>query len=139
MPENSSGLILHTIVGIGYQTPWRQVEAMLLEAARRTPGLLPQPAPFVLQKKLGTFAVDYEINAYCDDPRVMFPLYSVLHRNILDVFNEYGVQIMTPAYEGDPERPKVVPQEQWFIAPADGAPTSSNGPSRAVEEAQRRP
>jgi small-conductance mechanosensitive channel len=112
------GLILHTIVGIGYQTPWRQVEAMLLEAAARTPGLLRQPPPFVLQKALGSFAVDYQINAYCDNPRAMFPLYSALHRNILDVFNEYDVQIMTPAYEGDPERPKVVPREQWYAAPA---------------------
>ena len=42
------GLILHTTVGIGYETPWRQVEAMLLLAAERTPGLLREPAPFVL-------------------------------------------------------------------------------------------
>ena len=35
-----------------------------------------------------------------------------------DAFNEYGVQIMTPAYEGDPEAPKVVPKEQWFSLPA---------------------
>jgi small-conductance mechanosensitive channel len=130
-----AGLILHTIVGIGYQTPWRQVEAMLLEAAGRTPGLLQQPPPFVLQKVLGTFAVDYEINAYCDNPRAMFPLYSALHRNILDVFNEYDVQIMTPAYEGDPEQPKVVRREQWYAAPADSAPTSSNGPKPADESA----
>jgi small-conductance mechanosensitive channel len=64
-----AGLILHTVVGIGYETPWRQVEAMLLEAAARTPGLLRDPVPFVLQKTLGTFAVDYGINAYCDDTR----------------------------------------------------------------------
>jgi small-conductance mechanosensitive channel len=113
-----AGLILHTIVGIGYETPWRQVEAMLLEAAARTPGLLRQPGPFVLRKALGTFAVDYEINAYCDDPSRMLSLYSALHGNILDLFNEHGVQIMTPAYEGDPERPKVVPREEWFAAPA---------------------
>ena len=43
----SNGLILHTTVGIGYETPWRQVEAMLLEAARRTPGLMTDPPPFV--------------------------------------------------------------------------------------------
>jgi hypothetical protein len=48
----------------------------------------------------------------------MAGLYAALHRSILDVFNEYGVQIMTPAYEGDPERPKVVPKAQWFEAPA---------------------
>jgi small-conductance mechanosensitive channel len=118
------GLILHTIVGIGYETPWRQVEAMLLEAAARTPGLLTQPAPFVLQKALGTFAVDYELNAYCDTPHLMILLYSALHAKILDVFNEYGVQIMTPAYEGDPEQPKVVPREQWFSAPAKNEPAA---------------
>ena len=44
--------------------------------------------------------------------------YAALHRNILDVFNEHGVQIMTPAYEGDPEQPKVVPKELWYSAPA---------------------
>ena len=120
LARSSSGLILHTIVGIGYETPWRQVEAMLLEAAARTPELLQQPPPFVLQKTLGTFAVDYEINAYCDNPTRMFLMYTALHRNILDVFNEHNVQIMTPAYEGDPAEPKVVPREQWFAAPADG-------------------
>lgn len=112
------GLILHTTVGIGYETPWRQVEAMLLEAAARTPGLLAEPKPFVLLRELGDFAVTYEINAYCDNPPLMRRLYAELHRSILDVFNEYGVQIMTPAYEGDPEVPKVVPRERWHLPPA---------------------
>jgi len=112
------GLILHTTVGIGYETPWRQVEAMLLVAAERTPGLKQDPPPFVLQKALGDFAVTYEINAYCDDPRAMGRLYTALHQNILDVFNEHGVQIMTPNYESDPDQPKLVPKDQWFSAPA---------------------
>jgi small-conductance mechanosensitive channel len=130
------GVILHSTVGIGYVTPWRQVEAMLLEAAARTPGLQTEPRPFVLQKTLGTFAVDYEINAYCDNPQLMFLLYTALHRNILDVFNEHDVQIMTPAYEGDPAEPKVVPRERWYAAPADGA-SGSNGPKKADEAASR--
>ena len=112
------GLILHTTVGIGYETPWRQVEAMLIEAAGRTTSLLSDPAPFVNQTALGDFAITYEINAFCDAPNRMRALYSELHRNILDVFNEYGVQIMTPAYEGDPEVPKVVPKEQMYMSPA---------------------
>jgi small-conductance mechanosensitive channel len=114
----AGGVIVHTSVGIGYETPWRQVEAMLLEAAVRTPGLLREPQPFVLQRGLGDFAITYEINAYTDDALAMLRLASALHRNILDIFNEYGVQIMTPAYEGDPDAPKVVPREQWFTAPA---------------------
>ena len=112
------GLILHTTVGIGYETPWRQVEAMLRLAAERTPGLLKEPAPFILQKSLGDFAVTYELNAYCDDPQRIALLYTAMHQSILDVFNEHGVQIMTPAYEGDPEKPKVVPKDQWYVSPA---------------------
>ena len=112
------GLILHTTAGIGYGVPWRQVEAMMKMAAERTPGLLKDPEPFVLQKALGDFAVTYELNVYVDDPHGMTQIYSELHKNILDAFNEYGVQIMTPSYEGDPDQPKMVPKEQWFAAPA---------------------
>ena len=130
------GLILHTTVGIGYETSWRQVEAMLIRAAELTPGFLREPKPFVLQKELGDFAVTYEINAYCNEPRAMNQLYTALHANILDVFNEYGVQIMTPAYEGDPKEAKIVPKDQWYSAPAR-LPDDENagGPK---EEAARR-
>jgi small-conductance mechanosensitive channel len=113
-----SGVILHTTVNIGYDTPWRQVEAMLLDAAERTPGLLREPPPFVLHKSLDDFGVTYEVNVYCATPERRARLYSELHRNILDVFNEHGVQIMTPAYEGDPDQPKIVPKERWYEAPA---------------------
>jgi hypothetical protein len=126
--RSGAGLIVHTNVGIGYETPWRQVEAMLIQAARRTPGIRAEPEPFVLQRSLGDFAVNYEINAYTDEPRRLLGTYSDLHRNILDVFNEYGVQIMTPAYERDPEQPKVVARDQWFMSPA-ALPT----PERGVE------
>ena len=116
------GLILYTTVGIGYETPWRQVEAMLIEAARRTAGLMQDPPPFVRQKSLGDFAVTYELNVYCNNAQAMNALYTDLHRNILDAFNEHGVQIMTPAYEGDTPEPKVVPKEKWFMPPAKPAP-----------------
>ena len=107
------GIVLHTSVGIGYETPWRQVYAMLMEAANRTEGLVKDPPPFMFTKELGDFAVVYEINAYCFDVINMYKIYTLLHQNILDVFNENNVQIMTPAYEGDPETPKVVPREEW--------------------------
>jgi small-conductance mechanosensitive channel len=125
LARGSGGLILHTEVGIGYETPWRQVEAMLLAAAERTPGLATEPRAFVLLKKLGDFAVTYELNAFCADVPAMNTLYTALHRNILDIFNEYGVQIMTPAYEGDPAEPKVVPPKHWYAAPASKPPERS--------------
>jgi hypothetical protein len=41
-----------------------------------------------------------------------------LNRNILDEFNQYGVQIMTPAYVADPPKPAVVAQENWYASPS---------------------
>jgi small-conductance mechanosensitive channel len=112
------GLILHTTVGIGYDVPWRQVEAMLLLAAEHTEGFLKEPRPFIRHQSLGDYAVDYELNAYCGDASQMNTLYTEMRRNIQDVFNENGVQIMSPAYKGDPAEPKVVPKERWYTPPA---------------------
>ena len=119
--SKNPGIILHTTVGIGYDTPWRQVEAMLIMAADRTEGLLKDPPPFVLQRALGDFAVTYEINAYCTDAGKILHYYSKLHENILDVFNEYNVQIMTPNYESDPNTLKVVSKENWNMPPTNPA------------------
>jgi small-conductance mechanosensitive channel len=116
--SRQQGLILQPEVGIGYEVPWRQVHAMLLEAAARTPGLMTEPAAFVLQRQLGDFAVVYQLNVYRAEANGFLRAYSDLHQNIQDVFNEYGVQIMTPAYMADPESPKMVPRDQWFLAPA---------------------
>lgn len=111
-------LVLHTTVGIGYEVPWRQVEAMLLMAASRTEGLLAEPGPFVLNQGFRDFCVMYEINAYTTDAGSSPAIYSRLHANILDVFNEYGIQIMTPAYVADPAQPKLVRKDDWYTAPA---------------------
>jgi small-conductance mechanosensitive channel len=128
------GLILHTTVGIGYEVPWRQVEAMLLIAAGRTSRLLASPKPFVLQRGLGDFAVNYELNGYTDNAQQMLVTYDELHRHILDVFNEHGVQIMTPAYEGDPAEAKVVPKERWHAEPAEPAKSAVTAASSLMEE-----
>ena len=116
----ADGLILHTEVGIGYDTPWRHVESMLVGSADRTAGILKEPRPFVRLLKLDTFTVHYELNAYCGNAQAMGQLYADLHRNILDTFNENGVQIMTPAYEGDPAEPKIVPPKDWFAGVTTG-------------------
>ena len=112
------GLILHTTVTIGYDAPWRQVHAMLLLAAERTEGLFKEPKPFVLQTALNDFYVSYELNVYTNRPLEMVQIYSDLHRNIQDAFNERGVQIMSPHYLGDPAQAKIVPREQWYRPPA---------------------
>jgi small-conductance mechanosensitive channel len=133
---NARGLILHTTVGIRYDVPWRQVEAMLLEAAARTEGLRRDPSPFVLQMELRDFCVTYQINVFCDKPHSMGAFKTALHRSILDVFNEYGIQVMVPAYESDPDQPKTVPRERWYAAPATD--DVSNGSSVEINRERAR-
>ena len=114
------GFVLDTSVTIGYDTPWRQVYAMLEEAARRTAGVLEDPPPQVFQTALSDWYPQYRLvcQAVPSEPRPRALVLSVLHANIQDVFNEYGVQIMSPQYFGDPAEPKIVPREKWFAAPA---------------------
>jgi small-conductance mechanosensitive channel len=114
------GYVVDTVVTIGYDTPWRQVEAMLLEAARRTPGILEDPPAQVFQTALSDFYPEYRLVAQAipSQPRPRAVLLSLLHGNIQDVFNEYSVQIMSPHYVVDPSEEKRVPRDKWFTAPA---------------------
>lgn len=116
--SEQEGVLVHTAVTIGYDTPWRQVQALLIMAADRTTGVRRDPRPFVRQTALSDFYVAYELNAALERPEERIAVLSALHANILDCFNEYGVQIMSPHYEGDPPSPKVVPGHAWMSPPA---------------------
>ena len=89
-------LILHTSITIGYDVPWQEVQELLIGAAKATDNLLAEPEPFVNQKALQDFYVEYEINAYTDKPRAMTRIYSDLHRNIQIAFDAAEVEIMSP-------------------------------------------
>ncbi|MEO8166832.1 MAG: mechanosensitive ion channel domain-containing protein, partial [bacterium] len=92
------GLIVHTSVTIGYDVPWKNVHAALIAAAEATTTVLKEPKPFVLQTGLDDFYVAYELNAYTNQPNIMAKIYSELHQNIQDKFNEAGIEIMSPHY-----------------------------------------
>jgi small-conductance mechanosensitive channel len=115
---DSDGVFVPTSVTIGYDTPWRQVHALLLEAAARTADIRDEPKPVVLQASLEDFYVKYTL-LFCLKRQETRPFtLDTLHANIQDLFNEYGVQIMSPNYVVDPAAPKVVPRRDWFAAPA---------------------
>jgi small-conductance mechanosensitive channel len=118
----TQGTLLTTKVTIGYDTPWRQVHAMLEEAARRTPNVRKAPPPYVYQRALSDFYVEYELFVSIDKPLDRIPIQSALHAAIQDVFNEYGVQIMSPHFLGQPQQAVVVPKGDWFKAPARAVP-----------------
>jgi len=92
------GIILHTTVTIGYDVPHTVVNDLLLKAARNTPNLTRDFKPFVLQKRLNDFYIEYELNVYTKQPGKMMQFYSDLHKQILDEFNKAGVEIMSPHY-----------------------------------------
>jgi len=129
-----SGYVLDTAVTIGYDTPWRQVEALLCEAARRTEGVLTEPKPRVFQTALSDFYPEYRLvcQAIPTQPRPRAEVLSALHANIQDAFNKYGVQIMSPHYLGDPTQEKLVKKENWFAAPAKSVAGGSRSPTDGV-------
>ncbi|MEM1157726.1 MAG: mechanosensitive ion channel domain-containing protein [Verrucomicrobiota bacterium] len=119
-------LFLRTTITVGYDTPWRQVHAMLIEAACKTPGLANSPPPFVLQTALCDHYVEYEINACAPEPEQRIALLARLRAEIQDQFNAHGVQIMSPHYMADKDDPVIVPPEDWHTPPASkesGAPS----------------
>jgi len=112
------GVQVSTVVTIGYDTPWRQVHAMLEQAAAMTPGLRKDPPAFVLQTGLSDFYPEYKLKAVIEDPPTRPRVLSDLHKNIQDLFNQYGVQIMSPHYEADPPQPIVVRPDRRSPPPA---------------------
>lgn len=113
------GTLISTKVTIGYDAPWRQVHALLIQAAMQTAGVRAEPRPFVYQRALSDFYVEYEVFAHIDRPIERVPILSRLHGAIQDEFNRHGVQIMSPHFNTQPARPVLVPPAHWHDAPAD--------------------
>ncbi len=111
---DTEGVFTPTSVTIGYDTPWRQVHSLLLLAAERTRG----PAPLRrIRRCCRTSLEDFYVkctlwSVWNGRSRGPIILACSLHANIQDLFNEYGVQIMSPNYVVDPAAPKVVPGQR---------------------------
>ena len=116
------GMVISSTVTIGYDAPWRQVHALLLRAADRTPNLRKRPQPYVVQRELSDFYVQYTLVARLEDERHRIESLSVLHSQIQDAFNEFGVQIMSPHYMVQPDTRVGVAPAKWHAPPADPNP-----------------
>ncbi|NEP16180.1 MAG: mechanosensitive ion channel family protein [Leptolyngbya sp. SIO4C1] len=96
--EKTPPLVLHTTITLGYDVPWQQVHAVLVEAAKATQHILEEPAPFVLQTSLDDFYVSYELNAYTNTAALMPRIYSEMHQHVQDGCNAVGIEILSPHY-----------------------------------------
>ncbi len=65
--------------------------------------------------------MEYELIARLASPETRIATLSQLHANIQDAFNERGVQIMSPHFEGQPDRAVVVPKSKWSGEDAGGS------------------
>ena len=111
------GTLVSTRVTIGYDAPWRQVHALLIEAARRTKGVRGEPTPFVYQRALSDFYVEYELYVSIDRAIERVPILSALHAHVQDTFNEAEVQIMSPHFLAQPDAAVIVPKARWHTPP----------------------
>ncbi|KAB8030975.1 mechanosensitive ion channel family protein [Fluviispira multicolorata] len=94
----SHGLIINTVVTIGYETPWRRVNELLIKAALKTKDVSAEPAPFIFQIKLNDFHASYELNCYTKQPNLIDEINSELNQNIQDLFREAEVLLISPNY-----------------------------------------
>jgi small-conductance mechanosensitive channel len=96
---SASGVILYQNIYVGYDVTWERAGRLLMEAALKTEHILNDPKPFVLTQNLGDNAVSYQINAYTKRPDLQTQIYSEMNRNILDIFQRDGIEMITPQYK----------------------------------------
>lgn len=92
------GLILHTEVSIGYDIPWQDVHAAMITGAKRTPNVLQDPEPFVLQLRIEDWYPVYQINVYITNVNIKPRIQSDLNQNVMDALHEANIEILSPHY-----------------------------------------
>jgi small-conductance mechanosensitive channel len=133
------GMVVTVSVTIGYDAPWRQVHALLLLAASRTPGIRKEPLPRVMQRELSDFYVQYILLARLEDPKSRATVLSDLHAQIQDAFNEYDTQIMSPHFRAQPKNPVLVPKSGWYAPPASRPPSATTTEPSEIERPEIEP
>jgi len=103
----SPGLIVTSVVGIGYDEPQEQIARLLIQAAKKTKAIKAIPEPTVHRVSLNSFDISYRVNAYAEPSHDPLQLSSDLNANVVDILHGAGVQIMTPAYMADPVETKI--------------------------------
>ncbi|MCL8000907.1 mechanosensitive ion channel family protein, partial [Brucella sp. 21LCYQ03] len=116
--SQEKGLIIHTNLTMSYETRWQVVHELAKKAALQVELIEAEPAPFVLQNSLDDFYITYEINAYTKHPNKQAQIYSELHKSLMDVFHEAGIELLSPHYSAirDGNKPDI---PDAFISPKD--------------------
>jgi potassium efflux system protein len=94
-------------VGVAYGTDPQRVVALLTEVARRTPGVLPEPAPVVLFLGFGDSALNFQLRAWTAHFEEWIKTRSELGLAVHDALEKAGITIPFPQREvrvvGEPD------------------------------------
>lgn len=105
-------------VSVGYEVDKDRVKSLLVEAAGRTDGIIPNPPPYVLLVRFDNFAAVFELRAYTDRPNEFLKIESDIRESVYKAFKDKGIDLTTPDvlrridemngknhHESDPSRP----------------------------------
>jgi len=104
----SSGTIISSSLSLGYDLDHRQIESLLIEAAK-TSGLI---EPFVHIVELGNFSVAYRVSGLLEDPKYLISARSKLYASVLDTLHSKGIEIMSPTFMNQrqlSDKEKIIP------------------------------
>ncbi len=99
-------------VQVSYRTDLDQATAVMIEAARRHPRVLRDPAPKVLIKQFADSGIDLELGVWIEDPHEgTGNLVSDIYLDVWRAFRQHGIEIPYPQREvrvldGTPTPPK---------------------------------
>jgi len=111
-----SGTVLSAEVSLGYDTPRRLVEEVLIKAAKKA-GF---KDPFVQIRQLGDFSVTYRIAAIAENLEELLARRRKLRAMMLDELHAAGIEIMSPNYMNT----RTTDPEKRVIPPIDRRPES---------------
>lgn len=83
-------------IGVAYGSDTRQVESLLLEAARSVPRLLAEPAPLVWFMGFGDNALNFRLRGFVDDADIKLGVTSELNYAIEKILRENNISIPFP-------------------------------------------
>ncbi len=69
---------------------------MLLEAAKKTEGIIENPVPIVLLKRFDSYAAVYELRAYTNKPNEFLKIQSEIRKNVYELFQMNGLDLTVP-------------------------------------------
>lgn len=135
---NYSGLDLLSTsveVSVGYEADKELIKALLIEAAKRTEGIISKPPPFVLITRFDNFAAVYELRAYTNRPNEYLQLESAVRENIYQIFQREQIDLTTPNILTHLDDKKMQQENQAGVSSKEGQSHRSNGEPRYVEDA----